>query len=99
MLLHRWHSVVLSVAIPIDQQMLLLLLLQLFVPNAPRSSRSNQQILIVVVQLVIANRSESVSIPSVLATVLQMIVVRMNQEGVVTTQNQFVKKYANVFQK
>lgn len=79
--------------------MLLLLLLQLFVPNAPRSSRSNQQILIVVVQLVIANRSESVSIPSVLATVLQMIVVRMNQEGVVTTQNQFVKKYANVFQK
>lgn len=79
--------------------MLLLLLLQLFVPNAPRSSRSNQQILIVVVQLVIANRSGSVSIPSVLATVLQMIVVRMNQEGVVTTQNQFVKKYANVFQK
>lgn len=47
----------------------------------------------------VANRSRPIPVPSVLPTVLQMVVVRMNQERIVTTQNQFVTKYANIFQK
>lgn len=90
--------VVLSVAIPIDQQLLLLLLL-LLVAETAGSPRPDDQVLFVEVDLVIANRSGPVPAPTVFPTVLQMVVVWMNQERIVTTQNKFVTKYANIFQK